>query len=152
MERIQSIISSSNFNYELVNLLIDLYSNNYEKYFNELYYDIEKTKELSETEKDKLTKLSAVIEYVGNRRDNAKLYDWIYSKELKLKTPYTPGVEEDSIERVKRIYTAPREFSLRNVFYDYSTIKPVWIGIIVETYYSYCAGGLYTEKKPYVKL
>lgn len=46
--------------------------------------------------------------------ENAKLYDWIYSNELKLKYSYTPGVEEGSFARIKRIFTAPREFSLKN--------------------------------------
>jgi len=125
VERIQNIINSTDFNYSIVNLLIDLYSNDYERQFNELYFNEEKIKELDESEKDKLTKLAAIIEYVGNRRENAKLYDWIYSDELKLKTPYTPGVNEGSFARITRIFTAPREFSLRNVFYDYKTIKPV---------------------------
>lgn len=125
MERIQNIINSQDFNYSLVNLLIDLYSNDYERYFKDLNFNEENIKELNETEKDKLTKLAAIIEYVGNRRENAKLYNWIFSKELKLKTPYTPGVEKESFARIHRIFTAPREFSLRNVFYDYKTIKPV---------------------------
>ena len=92
MERIQSIINSADFNYTLVNFLIDLYSNDYERHFNELYFDEEKIKELDKTAKEKLTKLAAVIEYVGNRKENAKLYNWIYSKELILENPYTPGV------------------------------------------------------------
>ncbi len=125
MERIRDIISSKDFNYQLVNLLIDLYSNDYERFFNELDFDEERIKELNETEKDKLTKLAAIIEYVGNRRENAKLYDWIFSSDLKLENPYTPGVEAGSSARIKRIFTAPREFSLRNVFYDHSTIKPI---------------------------
>ncbi len=125
MERIRDIISSKDFNYQLVNLLIDLYSNDYERFFNELDFDEERIKELNETEKDKLTKLAAIIEYVGNRRENAKLYDWIFSNDLKLENPYTPGVEAGSSARIKRIFTAPREFSLRNVFYDHSTIKPI---------------------------
>ncbi len=125
MERIQNIINSSDFNYSLVNLLIDLYSNDYKKYFNELYFDEENIKLLSKTEKEKLTKLAAVIEYVGNRREDAKLYNWIYSKELILENPYTPGVPEESFARIKRIFSAPREFSLRNVFYDQNTIRPV---------------------------
>lgn len=125
MERIQDIISSTDFNYSLVNLLIDLYSSDYEKYFNELYFNEEKIKELNKEEKEKLTKLAAIIEYVGNRRENARLYNWIYSEELKLENPYTPGVDEGSFARINRIFTAPKEFSLRNVFYDYKTIKPV---------------------------
>ncbi|HNZ82806.1 MAG TPA: hypothetical protein PLX37_04625 [Sedimentibacter sp.] len=125
MGRIQNIIDAEDFNYSLINLLIDLYSSNYENHFNGLYFDEKKIIELNETEKDKLTKLAAIIEYVGNRRENAKLYDWIYSSELKLENPYTPGVNEESFARLKRIITAPREFSSRNVFYDYTTIKPV---------------------------
>lgn len=62
---------------------------------------------------------------MGNRRENAKHYDWIYSSDLKLENPYTPGVKEESFARLKRIITAPREFSSRKVFYDYKTIKPV---------------------------
>lgn len=125
MERIQNIINSADFNYSLVNLIIDLYSSEYARYFNELYFDEEKITELNITEKEKLVKLAAIIEYVGNRRENAKLYNWIYSEELVLENPYTPGVDEDSFARIIRIFTAPREFSLRNVFYDYRTIKPV---------------------------
>lgn len=125
MERIQNIINSPDFNYSLVNLLIDLYSSDYERHFNELYFDEEKIKELNKTEKENLVKLAAIIEYVGNRRENVKLYNWIYSTDLVLENPYTPGVAEDSLARLKRIFTAPREFSLRNVFYDYNTIKPV---------------------------
>jgi hypothetical protein len=44
---------------------------------------------------------------------------------LILENPYTPGVPEESLARIKRIFTAPREFSLRNVFYDQNTIRPV---------------------------
>ncbi|WP_211202357.1 hypothetical protein [Salicibibacter cibarius] len=58
-------------------------------------------------------------------RENAILYNWIYSSKLQLDNPYTPGVENASIARVKRIMTAPKEFASRNVFYDEDTLKPV---------------------------
>lgn len=125
MERVLNIIKSDDFNFSLTNLLIDLYSMDCNKYFEELLFDEEEIRYLNDEEKDKLTKLAAVIEYVGNRQTDVKLYDWIYSNDLKLKFPYTPGVEEESFARIKRIITAPKEFSLRNVFFDYMTIKPI---------------------------
>lgn len=125
MERILNIIKSDNFNFELTNLLIDLYSKDYKKYFDELKFDEDEIDELSNTEKENLTKLAAVIEYIGNRKADINLCDWVYSNKLKLDYPYTPGVEEESVSRVKRILMAPKEFSLRNVFYDYKTIKPI---------------------------
>lgn len=90
MERIRNIINSADFNYSLVNLLIDLYSSDYKRYFNELYFDEEKIKSLNEKEKERLTKLAAIIEYIGNRKEDARLYNWIYSKDLVLEDPYTP--------------------------------------------------------------
>ncbi|MGB4438643.1 MAG: hypothetical protein WBJ13_05310 [Sedimentibacter sp.] len=125
MERILNIIQSKDFNFSLTNLLIDIYSNDYKKYFEELWFDEEKIEELSNDELNKLIKLSAIIEYVGNRKSDAKLYNWIYSNKLKLDYPYTPGVEEESAARVKRILFAPKEFSTRNVFYDHNILKPV---------------------------
>jgi len=132
--RVLDIIKSNDFNFSLINLLIDLYSMDYKRYFEELWFDEENIRHLNEDEKGKLTKLAAVIEYVGNRKTDIKLYNWIYSNELKLDYPYTPGVEEESVTRVKRILTAPKEFSLRNVFYDYTTIKPIWFGRQLGTY------------------
>ncbi|MDD2498673.1 MAG: hypothetical protein PHY90_11180 [Desulfitobacteriaceae bacterium] len=125
MGRIFNIIKSEDFNLSLTNLLIDLYSQDYNKYFEELSFDEKSIDRLSREELDKLTKVAAVIEYVGNRQPNAKLYDWIYSNKLKLEYPYTPGVEKESIARIKRIISAPREFSLRNVFFDEETLKPI---------------------------
>lgn len=125
MERIFSIIKSEDFNRALTNLLIDIYSSSYEKYFDELCIDERIIDNLNMEELDKLTKLAAVIEYVGNRKPKSKLYDWIYSSKLKLEDPYTPGVESESVERIKRILSAPKEFSLRNVFYDEKTLKPM---------------------------
>ncbi|WP_200127893.1 hypothetical protein [Salicibibacter cibarius] len=39
MERVYSIIHAADFNIALTNLLIDLYSASYEKYFDELSFD-----------------------------------------------------------------------------------------------------------------
>lgn len=125
MGRIYNIIKSDDFNFSLTNLLIDLYSEDSDKYFEELWFDEDNIQHLNKDEKDKLTKLAAVIEFVGNRKTEVKLYDWIYSNVLRLDFPYTPGVEEESFARIKRIITAPKEFSLRNVFYDYMIIKPI---------------------------
>lgn len=80
---------------------------------------------LDSEELDKLTKLAAIIDYIGNRKPKAKLYNWIYSDKLKLDNPYTPGLESESFARIKRIISAHREFSLRNVFFDEKTIKPI---------------------------
>ncbi|WP_279146037.1 MULTISPECIES: hypothetical protein [Clostridium] len=125
MEAVYNIITSENFNIALTNLLIDLYSPNYKKYFKELTFSEKEINQLDNDSLEKLTKAATIIEYVGNRQPDAILYDWIYSKKLKLKYPYTPGVEENSIERLKRILFAPKEFSSRNVFYDEGTIKPI---------------------------
>jgi hypothetical protein len=123
--RVLNIIKSDDFNFSLTSLLIDLYSVDSNKYFEELCFDEESIRYLNEEERVKLTKLAAVIEYIGNRTSGAKLYDWIYSTYLKLEYPYTPGVDEGSFARIKRILTAPKEFSLRNVFYDSTTIRPI---------------------------
>lgn len=125
MERILNIIKSEDFNLALTNLLIDIYSTNYNKYFEELWFDEELIDNLNRGELDKLTKIAAVIEYVGNRQPKAKLYDWIYSNKLKLEDPYTPGVENESLPRIKRIISAPREFSIRNVFFEEKTLRPI---------------------------
>lgn len=125
MEVIFSIINSEDFNLSLRNLLIDLYSCAYKKYFEELWFDEAEIDELNKEQLDRLTKLAAIIHYVGNRQEEAKLYSWIYSKKLRLDYPYTPGVEEGSIARIKRIFFAPKEFSDRNVFFDEDTIKPI---------------------------
>lgn len=125
MERILNIIKAEDFNLALTNLLIDINSKDYRKYFEELWFDEKLIDNLSSEELDKLTKVAAVIEYFGNRQPKAKLYDWIYSKKLKLEYPYTPGVEEEGIARIRRIISAPREFSLRNVFFDENTLKPI---------------------------
>lgn len=116
---------AEDFNIALTNLLIDLYSLDYEKYFEELWFDPARIDYLTQEELDKLTKLAAIIEYVGNRQPKAKLYEWITSNKLKLRDPYTPGVEKESLQRIIRIISAPREFSLRNVFFDEKTLKPV---------------------------
>ncbi|MDL0421011.1 hypothetical protein QPM05_12955 [Caldibacillus thermoamylovorans] len=58
---------------------------------------------LNKEELEKLTKVAAIIEYIGNRQPKAKLYDWIYSDKLKLEEPYTPGLEKETFERVRRI-------------------------------------------------
>lgn len=125
MERIFNIIKSDDFNLALTNLLIDLYSSDYEKYFEELWIDDKIIDNFSREELDKLTKLAAVIEYVGNRQPKAKLYTWIYNDKLKLENPYTPGVADGSLARIKRIIFAPKEFSVRNVFFEEKTIKPI---------------------------
>ncbi|UFT99964.1 hypothetical protein KO561_03100 [Radiobacillus kanasensis] len=125
MERIFNIIKAQDFNFALTNLLIDLHSSNYQKYFEELWFDENNIGKLSKEELDKLTKLAAVIEYVGNRQPGAKLYDWIYLEKLRLEAPYTPGLEGDGFQRVKRIFSAPREFSIRNVFFEEETLKPI---------------------------
>lgn len=125
MERIFSIIQSEDFNSALTNLLIDMYSTNYQKCFETLWFDEKLIDNLSKKELDKLTKIAAVIEYVGNRQPKAKLYDWIYSNKLKLEYPYTPGVENESLSRIKRIISAPREFSTRNVFFEEKTLRPI---------------------------
>ncbi len=46
-------------------------------------------------------------------------------KQLKLEEPYTPGVEKESFARIRRIISAPKEFALRNVFYDEKTLRPI---------------------------
>ncbi|WP_206812742.1 hypothetical protein [Paradesulfitobacterium ferrireducens] len=125
MERILGIIKAEDFNLAVTNLLIDLYSPDYEKYFEMLWFDPAQIGQLTLEEVDKLTKLAAIIEYVGNRQPKAKLYEWIYSDQLKLQDPYTPGVENESLQRIRRIFSAPREFCLRNVFYDEKTLRPV---------------------------
>lgn len=125
MERIFGIIKSEDFNMNLTNLLIDLYSSDYKKKFEELWLDEKEIDKLDKQELGKLTKIAAIIEYVGNRRQGAKLYDWIYSSKLKLDYPYTPGVENESIARIKRIFFSPCEFSSRNVFFDEKTLKPI---------------------------
>ncbi|KLU62416.1 hypothetical protein CEB3_c12770 [Peptococcaceae bacterium CEB3] len=125
MGRILDIIMAEDFNLALTNLLIDLYCPDYEKYFEELRFNPAQTDSLTPEELDKLTKLAAVIEYVGDRRPKAKLYEWITSDKLKLQEPYTPGVEKESLQRIKRIISAPREFSMRNVFFDEETLRPV---------------------------
>ncbi|HHY75053.1 MAG TPA: hypothetical protein GX497_17905 [Bacillus bacterium] len=111
-------MKADDFNLGLTNLLIDLYSPNYERYFKELSFDENKIGRLNIDELEKLTKIAAVIEYVGNRQPNAKLYDWIYAEQLKLEEPYIPGVEKESFARIRRIISAPKEFALRNVFYN----------------------------------
>lgn len=125
MERVYNIIHADDFNFALTNLLIDLYSADYEKYFDDLDFDEREIDNLSNSDREKVTKVAAVVEYVGNRRKKAKLQDWIYSEKLKLDTPYTPGVPNESIARIKRIITAPKEFASRNVFYDEKTLDPV---------------------------
>ncbi|WP_188455117.1 hypothetical protein [Virgibacillus oceani] len=125
MERVFNIIKAEDFNFALTNLLIDLYSSQYEKYFDELFLDENEINKLTDEELDKLTKVAAIIEYVGNRQPRAKLYDWIYSASLKLEEPYVPGAPKESVARIKRIFSAPKEFSLRNVFFDEKTLKPV---------------------------
>ena len=125
MERVFNIIRAEDFNMALTNLLIDIYSSSYEKYFEELWIDEKEIDNLNKDEIDKLTKLATVIEYVGNRKSKAKLYDWIYCSKLKLENPYTPGVEKESIARIKRIIFSPNEFSSRNVFFEEKTLKPV---------------------------
>ena len=125
MERIYNIIRAEDFNMELRELLIDLYSKNYKKYFEELYFNESEIDKLTQEERDRLTKLAAVVEYVGNRQPDAVLYDLVYSEKLKLDEPYVPGAEKGTIYYIKRILSAPREFSTRNVFYDPETIKPV---------------------------
>lgn len=125
MERIFNIIKAEDFNLALTNLLIDLYSSDYEKYFEKLYFDEQQIDDLTKVEIEKLTKIAAVIEYVGNRQPNAKLFDWIYSNHLKLEDPYTPGVEKETFARVRRIISAPKEFALRNVFFEEKTLKPI---------------------------
>jgi SET domain-containing protein len=124
LERIFNIIHAEDFNLALTNLLIDLYSSNYEKYFEELIFNEEEIEKLNKEELEKLTKVAAIIEYIGNRQPKAKLYDWIYSDKLKLEEPYTPGLEKETFERVRRIISAPKEFASRNVFYDEKTLKP----------------------------
>ncbi|AXF57456.1 hypothetical protein [Salicibibacter kimchii] len=116
---------AADFNFALTNLLIDLYSADYENHFKELTFDEQEIDNLNESNLEKLTKVAAVIEYVGNRQRNATLYNWIYSPKLKLDKPYTPGVENASIARIKRMMTAPKEFASRNVFYDEETLEPV---------------------------
>jgi len=125
MEKILSIIKANDFNLALTNLLIDLYSFDYEKYFEELWFDPAQIEQLTTEELEKLIKLAAIIEYVGNRQPKAKLHEWIYLDQLKLQEPYTPGVEKGSFQRIRRILSAPKEFSLRNVFYDSQTLKPI---------------------------
>ena len=125
MERIWNIINSDDFNFDLTNLLIDLYSKESLKYFKQLYFDEEFIDSLNHQQKNNLTKLAAVIEYIGNRTDNSVIYDWVYSSKLKLEDPYTPGLIEKDIHRLKRIMSAPVEFSNRNVFYDEETLKPI---------------------------
>jgi hypothetical protein len=125
MERILSIIKAEDFNLALTNLLIDLYSHDYEQYFEELWFDPERINYLKKEELDKLTKTAAIIEYVGNRQPKAKLYDWIYSDKLKLEEPYTPGVENESFQRIRRIISAPKEFAIRNAFFDERTLRPI---------------------------
>lgn len=125
MERILSIINAKDFNLVVTNLLIELYSSDYEKHFEMLWFDPARIDLLTPEEKDKLTKLAAIIEYVGNRQPKGKLYDWIYSDQLRLENPYTPGVENESLQRIRRIFSAPREFSLRNVFFDEKTLRPI---------------------------
>ncbi|MDC3413528.1 hypothetical protein NC797_16945 [Aquibacillus sp. 3ASR75-11] len=125
MEKVLNIIKAEDFNFTLTNLLIDLYSVDYESYFEELHFDESEIENLTKVELDRLTKVATVIEYVGNRQPKAKLYKWIYSEKLRLDDPYTPGVEDESIARIKRIFSAPKEFSLRNVFFDEETLKPI---------------------------
>ncbi|KEF36877.1 hypothetical protein M670_03959 [Schinkia azotoformans MEV2011] len=125
MERVLGIMKADDFNLALTNLLIDLYSLDHEQYFEELSFDEVAIDQLNGEELEKLTKIAAVIEYVGNRQPNAKLYDWIYKEQLKLTEPYTPGVEKESFARIRRIISAPKEFALRNVFYDEKTLKPI---------------------------
>ncbi|MFD1360782.1 hypothetical protein [Lentibacillus salinarum] len=125
MERVYGLIHADDFNVALTNLLIDLYSSDYKKHFLGLDFDEQKIADLSEPERETLTKIAAVVEYVGNRQPKATLYNWIYSEKLKLDKPYTPGVPEESVARVKRIITAPKEFADRNVFYDQETLEPV---------------------------
>lgn len=125
MERILNIIKAEDFNLVLTNLLIDLCSPDSEKYFEELWFDPARIDHLTTEELDKLTKIAAIIEYIGNRQPKAKLYEWIYSERLKLEVPYTPGVEKESLQRIRRIISAPREFSIRNVFFEEKTIRPI---------------------------
>lgn len=125
MERILDIIKAEDFNLALTNLLIDLYSHDKEKYFEELWFDTTRIDHLNQEELDKLTKLAAIIEYIGNREPKIKLYDWIISNKLKLQDPYTPGVEKESLQRILRIISAPSEFSRRNVFFDEKTLRPI---------------------------
>lgn len=125
MERVLNIMKADDFNLALTNLLIDLYSPDYERYFEKLSFEKNKIAQLNDDELEKLTKIAAIIEYVGNRQPKAKLYDWIYMEQLKLEEPYTPGVEKESFARIRRIISAPKEFALRNVFYDEKTLKPL---------------------------
>ena len=64
-------------------------------------FDEHRIDDLSEPNRENLTKVAVVIEYVGNRQKNATLCNWKYS-------PYTPGVESASIARIKRIMTVPK--------------------------------------------
>jgi len=125
MERILNIIKAEDFNLALTNLLIDIYSPDYEKYFEELRLDPAQIDHLTQEDLNKLTKIAAIIEYVGNRQPKATLYEWITSNKLKLQDPYTPGVENESLQRIRRIISAPREFSTRNVFFDEKTLRPI---------------------------
>lgn len=125
MERVYSLIHAADFNFALTNLLIDLYSSGYQKHFASLDFDEQNIDSISREEQEKLTKVAAVVEYIGNRKPDAVLYNWVYSARLKLDVAYTPGVEPESSARVKRIITAPKEFACRNVFYNEETLKPV---------------------------
>lgn len=125
MERIFYLLNCEDFNSSLTNLLVDLYSSDYKKYFKELWFDDKQFDNLDKKQLDRLTKIATIIEYIGNRKENVELHDWIYSSRLKLEYPYTPGVENNSISRVKRIIFAPKEFSVRNVFFEESTLKPI---------------------------
>lgn len=72
MERIFNIIHAEDFNLALTNLLIDLYSSNYEKYFEKLIFTEEEIEKLNKEELEKLTKvqqLSNILE-TGNQRQN----------------------------------------------------------------------------------
>ncbi|WP_246202582.1 hypothetical protein [Virgibacillus doumboii] len=119
------MIQATDFNFALTNLLIDLYSSDYQKHFEGLDFDEREIDALSLEDREKLTIVAAVAEYVSNRKQGATLYNWVFSAKLKLDKPYTPGVENGSIARVKRIISAPREFACRNVFFDEETLKPV---------------------------
>jgi hypothetical protein len=67
-------MKAEDFNLTLTNLLIDLYLQDYEKYFKELEFDEKDIDHLNKENLEKLTNIAAVFEYVGNRRSSAKVF------------------------------------------------------------------------------
>jgi hypothetical protein len=79
---------------------------------------------LTESEKDFITKVTCLIEYFYIE-NNINVPTWVQNDELKLDTPYVFGTKEKDITHLKTIITAPPVFKSRNVFFDLDSMNQI---------------------------